>query len=179
MGPLVIVEPEVDAQFPAGLCGVGVGFQVHLVSWFRCVTITSARRTRVRQTDDTQVMEDHRGASVAAPTTSRARTVAWANGARIVQGRATLTQEVKMEGETRFVGIDVSKAQVDVAVRPAGQMSMALRSWATGVSKFRINVRLSGQHKCHSVRVPWYQMMALRGPPRVAVVVDPQRPCIS
>ena len=26
-----------------------------------------------------------------------------------------------MEGETRFAGIDVSKAQVDVAVRPAGQ----------------------------------------------------------
>ena len=26
-----------------------------------------------------------------------------------------------MEGEPRFVGIDVSKAQVDVAVRPTGQ----------------------------------------------------------
>ena len=75
----------------------------------------------MRQTDDTQVMEDRRGASVAAPTTSRARIVAWANGARIVQGRATLTQKVKMERETRFVGIDVSKAQVDVAVRPTGQ----------------------------------------------------------
>ena len=31
MGPLVVVEPEVGAQFPAGLCGVGVGFKVHLV----------------------------------------------------------------------------------------------------------------------------------------------------
>ena len=47
------------------------------------------------------------------------------------QGRAdkegpTFTQEVPMEGEPmegepRFVGIDVSKAQVDVAVRPTGQ----------------------------------------------------------
>ena len=30
MGPLVIVEPEVGAQFPAGVDGVGVSFQVHL-----------------------------------------------------------------------------------------------------------------------------------------------------
>ena len=47
--------------------------------------------------------------------------VAWANGARIVQGRATLKQEVQIEEETRFAGIDISKAQVDVAVRPAGE----------------------------------------------------------
>ena len=33
----------------------------------------------------------------------------------------TLKQEVEMEGEARYVGIDVSKAQVDVAVRPTGQ----------------------------------------------------------
>ena len=32
-----------------------------------------------------------------------------------------LSQEVQMEGEPRYVGIDVSKAQVDVAVRPTGQ----------------------------------------------------------
>ena len=30
-----------------------------------------------------------------------------------------------MEGEPRFVGIDVSKAQVDVAVRPTGQRLVA------------------------------------------------------
>ena len=47
--------------------------------------------------------------------------VAWANGARIVQGQATLIQEVQLEEETRFAGIDISKAQVDVAVRPAGE----------------------------------------------------------
>ena len=33
----------------------------------------------------------------------------------------TLMQEVQMEGEPRFVGIDVSKARVDVAVRPTGR----------------------------------------------------------
>ena len=38
-----------------------------------------------------------------------------------MQGRATLIQEVQLEEETRLVGIDVSKAQVDVAVRPTGQ----------------------------------------------------------
>ena len=27
------------------------------------------------------------------------------------------------------------------------------------LSLFRINVRLSGRQKCHSVRLPWYQMM--------------------
>ena len=47
--------------------------------------------------------------------------VAWANGARIVQGRATLIQEVQLEEETGFAGIDISEAQVDVAVRPAGE----------------------------------------------------------
>ena len=35
---------------------------------------------------------------------------------------------------------------------------MAEACWATGVSLFRINVRLSGWQKCHSVMLPWYQM---------------------
>ena len=34
---------------------------------------------------------------------------------------STLKQEVRIEGEARFVGIDVSKAQLDVAVRPTGK----------------------------------------------------------
>ena len=38
-----------------------------------------------------------------------------------MQGRAKLIQDVQMEEETRFVGIDISKAQVDVAVRPTGE----------------------------------------------------------
>ena len=64
------------------------------------------------------------------------------------------------------------------AIRPS-VITPVVHGYAATVSLFRINVRLSGQHKCHSVRVPWYQMMALRGPPRVAVLVDLQRPCIS
>ena len=31
MGPLIVVEPEVGSQFPSGLDGVDVGFQVDLV----------------------------------------------------------------------------------------------------------------------------------------------------
>ena len=37
-------------------------------------------------------------------------------------------------------------------------LSMAEACWATGVSLLRINVRLSGRQKCHSVMLPWYQM---------------------
>ena len=36
-----------------------------------------------------------------------------------------LKQEVQMEGEPRYVGIDVSKAQVDVAIRPTGRRWVA------------------------------------------------------
>ena len=72
----------------------------------------------MRQTGFSLVMEDRQKARVAAPIPNRARTVAWANGARIVQGRASNSQEVLMEQEPIYVGIDVAKAQVDVAVRP-------------------------------------------------------------
>ena len=89
-----------------------------LVSWFGCVTITSLRWIGVRQTGFSLVMEDRQKARVAAPLPNRARTVAWANGARILQGRASNSQEVLMEQEAIYVGIDVAKAQVDVAVRP-------------------------------------------------------------
>ena len=58
-------------------------------------------------------------------------------------------------------------------------LSMAPRMWANGVSLFRENVRLNGRHKCHSVRVPWYQMLTSRSPPRVAASEDPRRPGIS
>ena len=40
-----------------------------------------------------------------------------------------------MEGEPRYVGIDVSKAQVDVAVRPTGQI------WATPYNETGVGVR--------------------------------------
>ena len=84
-------------------------------------TITSPRWIGVRQTAASQVIEGRRKARVAAPLPNRARTVAWANQARILQGRASNSQEVLMEQEGIYVGIDVAKAQVDVAVRPTGQ----------------------------------------------------------
>ena len=72
----------------------------------------------MRQTDAFLVQEDRWIARVAALLPNRARTVAWANRARILQGRASNSQEVFMEQEATYVGIDVAKAQVDVAVRP-------------------------------------------------------------
>ena len=38
------------------------------------------------------------------------------------------------------------------------RLSRAARRCTTAVSLFRINVRLSGRQKCHSVMLPWYQM---------------------
>ena len=59
-----------------------------LVYWFWVVIMTSLRWIGVRQTDVSLVIEDRPTARVAAPPGVRARTVAWANRARIVQGRA-------------------------------------------------------------------------------------------
>ena len=58
----------------------------------------------MRQTVTSWVMEDRTKARVAAPIPNRARTVAWANQARIVQGRANNSQEVLMEREVIYVG---------------------------------------------------------------------------
>ena len=66
-------------------------------------------------------MVDRPIAGVAAFPNGRTRTVAWANRARIVQGRVNTETGGKMGGEPRFVGIDVSKVQLDVAVRPTGK----------------------------------------------------------
>ena len=71
-------------------------------------------------TDGVPEQEDREKARVAAPIPDRARTVAWANQARIVQGRASNSQEMLMEQEAIYVGIDVAKAQADDAVRPTG-----------------------------------------------------------
>ena len=81
-------------------------------------------RSGARQTGSIWVMVDRSIAGVAAFPNGRTRTVAWANRARIVQGRVnteTGGKEVRWKGEPRFVGIDVSKAQLDVAVRPTGK----------------------------------------------------------
>ena len=53
---------------------------------------------------------------------------------------------------------------------------MAADLW---LSLFRINVRLSGRHKCHSVRLPWYQMMTSWDPLGIAASEDLRRPDIS
>ena len=75
----------------------------------------------MRQTDALWVMADRGKERVAASIFSRARTVAWANLARISQGRAKTAQEVSMKPqEPCFAGIDVAKAYIDVAVRPGG-----------------------------------------------------------
>ena len=51
---------------------------------------------------------------------------------------------------------------------------------ASGVSKFRGNVRLSVQRKCHSVRPGWYQMTAWQQqPPGFVALEGLWHPCIS
>jgi transposase len=75
----------------------------------------------MRQTETSLVREDRQKARVAASLGNRARTVVRANQARIVQGWARIPEEVVMTQEPSYVGIDVSKAQLDIAVRPAGQ----------------------------------------------------------
>ena len=57
-------------------------------------------------------------------------------------------------------GIDGLRSHVEFHRRGRfDAMSRAGGGWAAGVSLFRINVRLSVQHKCHPVRLAWYQMM--------------------
>ena len=52
----------------------------------------------------------------------RARTVAGANQARILQVRASAAPEVEMTEAGTYVGIDVAKANIDIAVRPTGRV---------------------------------------------------------
>ena len=59
------------------------------------------------------------------------------------------------------------------------EVSRAERKHATGVSLFRINVRLSVQRKCHSVMPRWYQMMTPWDPPWILALEDPRHPGIS
>lgn len=50
----------------------------------------------------------------------RTRTVVWAGGARILQGRVR-KENVLMEPTPSYVGIDVAKGHLDVAVHPSGE----------------------------------------------------------
>ena len=75
--------------------------------------------------------------------------------------------------------LDTIDAAVDVGGMVYVHLSRAARRCTAGVSKFRENVRLSVQQKCHSVKPQWYQMMTLRKPRGIVALADPQRPCIS
>ena len=55
----------------------------------------------------------------------------------------------------------------------------AINEVTMGVSKSRENVRLSVQHKCHSVRPGWYQMTTLRKPPVIVALEYPRHPGIA
>ena len=93
----------------------------NLVSWFSCVRIIpeggpgrgrpmvtrSLKTVRERWSPHPKVVEPEQLPGPIEPASCK-------------DGPA-LTQEGQMEREPKFVGIDVSKAQVDVAVRPTGQ----------------------------------------------------------
>ena len=59
------------------------------------------------------------------------------------------------------------------------RLSRAARSWASGVSKAGINVRVGVQHKCHFVMPPLYQSLTRREPAGTDAPEDRRHPCIS
>ena len=82
--------------------------------------------------------------------------------------------------EQTAASLNDSSAQLPfpfVSVVP--HVSRAFAKRTTAVSLFRINVRLGGRHKCHSVRLPRYQVMASRAPRGIAASEDSPGPCIS
>ena len=75
----------------------------------------------MRQTDIIWIMEDRAGARVVALILDEARTVAWANQARICKTGPVLEVKTYTKQEEIYVGIDVAKARVDVATRPGSE----------------------------------------------------------
>ena len=57
-------------------------------------------------------------------------------------------------------------------------LSMAARSWTTGVSKARINVRSSVQHRCHSFTPPLFQTLTSVKTAGTSAPGDCRHPCI-
>ena len=86
----------------------------------------------MRQTVSSLVVRDRLIARVAAPFPNRARTVARASQARISQGWASNRQEVVVEQEAIYVGVDVAKAKMDVAVRPSSVVPASLNKLRVG-----------------------------------------------
>lgn len=80
----------------------------------------SCHDSGVWQADVSSVVSDRKKARAAALAYPGARTVVRASGARIMQGRANGFEENVMPPTPLYVGIDVAKAQLDVAVRPTG-----------------------------------------------------------
>ena len=92
-------------------------------TWYlgSCVNDTCAYDVSgVRQADASSVVPGRKKARAAALAYPGARTVVRASGARIMQGRANGFEENVMPSTPLYVGIDVAKAQLDVAVRPIG-----------------------------------------------------------
>jgi transposase len=80
----------------------------------------SCHDSAVRQAEVSSVVSDRKKARAAALAYPGARTVVRASDARIMQGRANGFEENVMPPTALYVGIDVAKAQLDVAVRPTG-----------------------------------------------------------
>ena len=101
-----------SGRFAANAAWLAVKVMAHNLVWY----------VRMRQTDQTIWVEGNRGpaGSPRSILIEPEQLPGPIEPASCKEG-PTLTQEVQMEGEPRYVGIDVSKAQVDVAVRPTGQ----------------------------------------------------------
>src|SRR2546426_10404627 len=73
-------------------------------------------RDRSTPSGSTKTVREH-GSS--RPST-QTRTVAWATRARIRQDRVTIGGSPRMNQADEFVGIDVAKSRLDVALHPSG-----------------------------------------------------------
>ena len=84
---------------------------------------------------------------------------------------------------TSSLGLLPCQEDLDLAAAASGKtlarLSRPAAKHTTVVSLFRINVRPSVQHKCHLVRLPWYQMLTSWAQPEVVALVGPQSPGIS
>ena len=104
-----------SGHFPANAAWLAVQVMAHNLVWY----------VGMRQTDPTWVEENRGPAWSSHPILIEPEQLPGPIAPASCKEEPTFTQEVPMEGEPmeeepRFVGIDVSKAQVDVAVRPTG-----------------------------------------------------------
>ena len=100
-----------SGRFAANAAWLAVQVMAHNLVWY----------VGMRQTDPTWVEENRGPAWSSHPTLIEPEQLPGPIEPASCKEGPTLMQEVQMEGEPRFVGIDVSKARVDVAVRPTGR----------------------------------------------------------